>query len=182
MTAIDPQRMTILLIDDDPFIRSTLREILVQIGVPPSNVHEADSPDSGLTATLRNRPNLVFCDVHMPAGDGFAYVAKLRHAAHGDVTTTPVVMLTADATKAAINTAMGLQVEGYLVKPASVATVRRAMDWALKPDISGHPANDDKQPDDSFVSALLIEGKSDDLLAIADLVAGLYPVTITKRV
>jgi DNA-binding NarL/FixJ family response regulator len=129
---IDIKRLKVLLIDDEHFIRSTIRQILVQIGVPQSNVYEGATARAGLTETLRMRPNLVMCDIHMPEQDGFVYVAQLRKAPIADVAATPVVMLTSDSTEEAVMTAKGLKVDGYLIKPVSIAAVRKAMERALQ--------------------------------------------------
>jgi len=129
---IEPRLVKILLVDDEPFIRSTIRQILVQIGISRSNIYEAESAKAAVAETLRVRPHLVLCDIHMPGEDGFAFVASLRHAPLSDVAETPVVMLTSDAGVEAVLTAKGLHVSGYLVKPTSAADVKKAVERALK--------------------------------------------------
>ncbi|AVM74854.1 response regulator [Magnetospirillum gryphiswaldense] len=132
MTAPDLRRLKVLLVDDEPFIRSTIRQILVQIGIPQANVYESASAKAGISETLRMRPNVVLCDIHMPEEDGFVYVAQLRKAPIADVAQIPVVMLTSDSTEEAVLTAKGLKVDGYLVKPVSIAAVKKSLERALK--------------------------------------------------
>ncbi len=132
MTGFDPRRLKILLVDDEPFIRVTIRQILHQIGVPPSNLYEAGDVKAALSETLRVRPSLALCDIHMPGDDGFIYVASLRKAPIPEVAATPVVMLTSDSGEEAVMTAKGLNVSGYLVKPVSIATVKKSIERALK--------------------------------------------------
>lgn len=132
MTEFDPRRMKVLLVDDEPFIRSTIRQILVQIGIPQANVYEAGDVKAAIAETLRIRPNLVLCDIHMPGEDGFAYVAGLHKAPLPDVATIPVVMLTSDSGEEAVLTAKGLKVSGYLVKPVSIGAVKKSVERALK--------------------------------------------------
>jgi DNA-binding NarL/FixJ family response regulator len=130
----DARRLKVLLIDDEPFIRTTLSQILNLIGV--KNIYEADSVQAGMNETMRMHPDLVFCDIHMPGEDGFVYVAEIRNAPIPDIAATAVVMLTSDAAQDAVVTAKGLNVNGYLVKPVSLNTVKRAMERALKVTLS----------------------------------------------
>jgi two-component system chemotaxis response regulator CheY len=131
MTVPDVRRLKILLIDDEPFIRSTIRQILVQLGIPQANVYEAGTAKAGMMETLRMRPHLVLCDIHMPEEDGFVYVSYLGKAPMPEVAAIPVVMLTSDSTEEAVKTAKGLKVNGYLVKPVSISSVKRAVERAL---------------------------------------------------
>lgn len=169
----DLKRIKVLLIDDEAFLRTTIRQVLTHVGIPSANIYEADSVEAGVTETLRVRPSLVFCDLHMPTGDGFAYVTKVRAAPAADVAATPIVMLTSDATQYAVTTAKELSVDGYVVKPVTVSAVKRAMDFALK-------LNEPK-PAEAEPPALIIEGDPADLQMISGLVKELYAVKITKR-
>ncbi|CAA7616111.1 FOG: CheY-like receiver [Magnetospirillum sp. LM-5] len=132
MSDTDLRRIKILLIDDEPFIRLTIRQILVQIGIPPSNLYDAGDVKAGLAETLRVRPSLVLCDIHMPGDDGFAYVAKVHSAPIPEVAGIPVVMLTSDSGEEAVLTAKDHKVAGYLVKPVSIAAVKKSIERALK--------------------------------------------------
>ena len=129
---IDTHKLKILLVDDEPFIRSTIRQILTLIGIPLGNIYEAADVKSAIAETLRIHPHLVLCDVHMPDEDGFVYLAKLRKAPIPDVAAIPVVMLTSESREQAVLVAKRLHVDGYLVKPVSIDTVKHAVERALK--------------------------------------------------
>jgi two-component system chemotaxis response regulator CheY len=133
---LDLRRIKILLIDDDPFIRTTIRQILDIVGIAGANVYEADSALGGMKETLRMRPDLVFCDVHMPNEDGFVYVAHLRESRIGNVAQIPVVMLTSDSGERTVIEAKSLKVNGYLVKPVSINNIKRAIERAMKVTLS----------------------------------------------
>lgn len=132
MAPFDKRNVKFVLIDDEPFLRSTLRQILVQIGFFQANVYEADAAGSGMNETMRVRPTLVFCDIHMPVADGFTYLNNLRGSSISSIAETPVVMLTSDSSEEAVLTAKGLKVNGYLVKPVSINTVKKAVERVLK--------------------------------------------------
>jgi two-component system chemotaxis response regulator CheY len=128
--SIDVYKLKVLLIDDEPFIRATLSQILVNIGI--KNVYQTDSVQAALGETLRVRPDLVFCDIHMPGEDGFVYVSEIRNDPIPGVAATPVVMLTSDSAQEAVLTAKDLKVNGYLVKPVSHNGVKKSIERALK--------------------------------------------------
>ncbi|OAN51254.1 hypothetical protein A6A04_16495 [Paramagnetospirillum marisnigri] len=130
MAEIDLKRLKVLLIDDEWFVRSTIRQILIQIGL--NNIYEAGDVEAAIKETMRTQPHLVLCDIHMPGDDGLVYVAKLRKAPLPNVAAIPVVMLTSDSTEEAVTTAKNLHVDGYLVKPVSIASVKKAIERALK--------------------------------------------------
>ena len=130
--SFDMRSIKILLIDDEPFIRQTLRHILIQIGLPSSNIYEAESAGTGQNEAMRMRPSLVFCDIHMPIADGFTFLDNLRKCPMATVAATPVVMLTSDASEEAVLSAKNHKVSGYLVKPVSINNVKKAIERALK--------------------------------------------------
>jgi CheY-like chemotaxis protein len=70
-----------LLVDDDSFALSVMSRMLTDLGV--ENVTTALSGSAGLVAFDRSvpAPDLVLCDLHMPAGDGFQFMEGLgaRH-------------------------------------------------------------------------------------------------------
>ncbi len=132
MSETELRRIKVLIVDDEPFIRVTIRQILMQIGIPPSNLYDAGDAKAALSETLRVRPSIILCDIHMPGDDGFSYVATLHRAPLPDVAATPVVMLTSDSGEEAVMTAKGHKVAGYLVKPVSIAAVKKSIERALK--------------------------------------------------
>ena len=126
MASVDFKRLKVLVVDDEWFVRTTLRQILTQMGV--NEIFDAADATSAQTATLKVQPGVVLCDVHMPGGDGLSYLAWLRLS---QAAATPVVMLTSDSTERTVATARGLKVDGYLLKPVSVNSVRRAIERAI---------------------------------------------------
>lgn len=132
MTNPELLKLKALLVDDDSFVRSTLRQSLIQIGFPPVNVHEASDGSEAMRMTLNVRPHVVLCDIHMPVEDGFAYLLRLRKAPIAEVAAIPVIMLTADSVEKTVMIAKELYVDGYLVKPVSIDALRRTLGRALR--------------------------------------------------
>ena len=117
--------MTVLMVDDEYFIRATMRQLLYQIGL--ANVEEAADGASGLLKARLSKPHLVICEIHMPVLDGFTFVNELRTFCDA-----PVILLTSDHDEKTVVMAKKLKVDGYLIKPMSFAAVQRAVERALK--------------------------------------------------
>ena len=79
----------ILIIDDDPTILLTLRQVLKRAG---HEVRTSSNPLEGLQLARRLQPEIITIDVVMPVMDGWDLLARLR----GDASTCaiPVLMLT----------------------------------------------------------------------------------------
>jgi DNA-binding response OmpR family regulator len=77
----------ILVIDDEPDIRTLLRSLLERAGFA---VEEAEDGRAGLRAFYGLAPDLVILDVTMPELDGWATLERIR-----DLSDVPVMMLTA---------------------------------------------------------------------------------------
>src|SRR5262245_16257398 len=70
----------ILVIDDDPEVRRTIRNVLEKDGYV---VGEARDGAEGLVAFSRERPDLVLCDIFMPNMEGMETILGLRTLAPG---------------------------------------------------------------------------------------------------
>jgi two-component system OmpR family response regulator len=88
MTDQNPEKRTVLVVDDEEYIRDLVRTALSFSGY---EVAVAADGVTALNEVQRHRPDLVILDVNMPGFDGFEVVRRLRDA--GDP--TPVIFLTA---------------------------------------------------------------------------------------
>lgn len=69
------ERRTIVVIDDDPSIRTLLELHLKNAGY---EVFSAEDAVDGGHLVVKAAPDLVICDVHMPYMDGYEFVAALK--------------------------------------------------------------------------------------------------------
>jgi signal transduction histidine kinase len=65
----------VLVVDDDKFVRVTLREIFQEIGF---SVFEAVNGREGLKVFANEQPDIVFTDLRMPEMDGLTLIGRLR--------------------------------------------------------------------------------------------------------
>jgi DNA-binding response OmpR family regulator len=99
----------VLVVDDDPDVRSLLREMLERAGCL---VREARGGREALKILYDARPDVILLDVTMPDLDGWQTLERVR-----DLTDVPVVMLT--AANAELEKVRGLQggADDYVTKP-----------------------------------------------------------------
>ncbi|MBF2051249.1 MAG: hybrid sensor histidine kinase/response regulator [Leptolyngbya sp. IPPAS B-1204] len=106
---------TILVIEDDPFIRESIGDVLELEGY---QVVTAANGAIGVALAFQHLPDLILCDVSMPEMDGFEVLESLQQ--HPETNTIPFVFLTARTTKADQRQGMNLGADDYLAKPCTV--------------------------------------------------------------
>jgi cyclic di-GMP phosphodiesterase len=102
----------ILLVDDDPALRTLLRTTLAGTDV---GVEEADGSEEALASVGRSVPDVVLLDVAMPGMDGLELCRRLKAGA--ETADVPVVLLT--GSDVGEQQAAGAGADAYLRKPFS---------------------------------------------------------------
>ncbi len=105
---------TILLIEDDTFIRENTAELLTLTGY---TVHTAENGKIGVESALAARPDLVICDIMMPVLDGFGVLHIFNQ--NPQLAGVPFIFLTAKTERADQRRGMELGADDYLTKPFS---------------------------------------------------------------
>jgi len=114
----------ILVVDDDPFIRTLLAVWLQEAGY---KVITAEDGQQALEQVRRERPDVLLLDLMMPKIDGYTVARWLRR--HEETYNLPIIVLSADAR--APQKLLGLKVDGYLSKPFDLDEVlARVMEYA----------------------------------------------------
>ncbi|MCU0307631.1 MAG: response regulator transcription factor [Thermoleophilia bacterium] len=100
---------TVLIVDDDPAMRLSVRDALEGVSL---RVTEADDGREALRVLYAERPDLVVLDVAMPGMDGWQVLERIR-----EIADMPVLMLT--QMDQGINRVRGLRAgaDDYLGKP-----------------------------------------------------------------
>ena len=107
----DQRDMTILIVDDEPRIRDFVR---MNLELEHYRVLEACNGLEALDQLRENLPDLVVLDVMMPEMDGFETLRSIR-----EVSTVPVIMLTARGHRLGPAELAGTGVCDLLAKPFS---------------------------------------------------------------
>ena len=99
---------SVLVVDDDPSIRDTLKDLLERAGL---SVRTAENGREALNRVAEERPNLILMDYEMPELDGVAACEALK--ADTKTSTIPVLM----ATRSQVDLTTLIYADGFLVKP-----------------------------------------------------------------
>lgn len=115
----------IMVVDDEPEMRRVIRRCLEAAGYGVVETGEGAAVPSLL---LRERPDLVLLDVHLPGVDGISALGQVRDLAPE----AAVVMLTGDDDPRCIRLAMERGACEYLVKPFSPADLAASVAAGLE--------------------------------------------------
>jgi CRP/FNR family cyclic AMP-dependent transcriptional regulator len=103
---------TILLIEDNDFIRENTAEILTLAGYA---VRMAENGKIGVEAALTAPPDLVVCDITMPLLDGYGVLHVFRQ--HPKLASVPFIFLTAKSERTDLRRGMDSGADDFLTKP-----------------------------------------------------------------
>jgi DNA-binding response OmpR family regulator len=115
------QRKTVLIVDDDYEIVSSLRAVLESKGFRVVSAHDGNA---GLAAAERETPNLIIVDMMMPKKSGFLVVEKLKRSK----SPPPVIMITANEGSRHRAYAELLGVDAYIRKPFAMEKLLEEVD------------------------------------------------------
>jgi putative two-component system response regulator len=104
----------ILIVDDEPANAELLEAMLAQH--PDLEVKSVTDPRLAEREFTEFEPDLVLLDLHMPEPDGLEILRRLR-GARISLGYLPVIVLSADSSRLARNSALGLGADDFLTKP-----------------------------------------------------------------
>lgn len=105
------KKKKILIIEDEPALRSVLQEKLESQGF---GILTAKNGQEGLELAIKEEPELIVLDVVMPRMDGFVMIEKLRHDPWGK--DAKVIILTNLSGQEYILRASNNQVYDFIIK------------------------------------------------------------------
>jgi len=106
------RKKAILVIDDDPNVRTICKESLNYLGF---EVLEASNAEETFLLLKRKTPDLILLDIMLPEVDGFEIAEKLKANVH--TSRIPIVFLTAKDQPRDRIKALKLGIEDYIIKP-----------------------------------------------------------------
>ena len=121
------QQSIVLVVDDDPFIRGMLQNLLEEQGY---RVTEAADGVKALEVFQRQLPNLVLMDAAMPVMDGFEACTQLKKLeVAADI---PVLMITALDDESSVDKAFQAGALEYITKPVHWTVLRHRVNIILQ--------------------------------------------------
>jgi DNA-binding NtrC family response regulator len=115
----------ILLVDDEPQLRFTIRRFLETRGY---SILEAESCQTALETCRNSRPDAIVLDYNLPDGDALGLLPSLQEV-QPDI---PILILTAHATVDLAVRAMKQGAENFLTKPVELPTLQTILERALE--------------------------------------------------
>ncbi len=113
--------LTVLIVDDDPFMRSLIRILLRLFDV--AAILDAGDVPTGLDMLAVNPVDVVLLDIEMPGADGLEFLRAVRLDPANPKQFTPIIVLSSHNERAMIERARDSGASGYVVKPLTPAVV-----------------------------------------------------------
>ena len=122
------QNMKVLVVDDFPTMRRIIRNLLKEIGY--ENLDEAEDGTAAFDKLKGGDFDFVVSDWNMPNMTGLELLKAVR--SESGIKDTPFLMVTAEAAKENIVSAVEAGVNNYIVKPFTAAVLREKIDKILE--------------------------------------------------
>lgn len=116
--------MKILVVDDFSTMRRIVKNLLTELGF--TNISEADDGKTALPILEQGGIDFLVTDWNMPGMAGIDLLKAVR--ANTELSSLPVLMVTAEAKREQIMEAAQAGVNGYVVKPFTADTLREKVD------------------------------------------------------
>src|SRR5579863_1278438 len=117
----------LLVIDDHDDIRENIAEILTLAGYATTT---APNGKKGVEAALKDRPDLVICDIMMPELDGYGVLHLLRK--NPSTENIPFIFLTARTERSDFRKGMEMGADDFITKPFDDIELLNAIEIRLK--------------------------------------------------
>lgn len=117
----------VLIIEDNTDIRENIVEILE---LADFTVLQANNGKIGVDLALKNKPDIILCDIMMPDLDGYGVLYMLNK--NPETATIPFIFLTAKAERVDLRKGMEMGADDYLTKPFDDIELLNAIETRLK--------------------------------------------------
>lgn len=117
----------ILVIEDEDTIRELISDILENEGY---EVSSAPNGQEGIRLVTETNPDLILCDIMMPALSGYDVLARVRSVSQAEA--TPFIFLTAKASRSDQRHGMEMGADDYLSKPFTRLELLNAVNARLQ--------------------------------------------------
>ncbi|MCR8633828.1 response regulator transcription factor [Paenibacillus radicis (ex Xue et al. 2023)] len=113
----------VLLVDDERWVRTSLKRVLEKTELPFSVTKEASNGLEALDWLEDNKADLILTDVRMPVMEGLAFVQEVRKQDSGQ----QVILVSGYDDFQYVQQALRLGVIDYLLKPVEIEDMKRCL-------------------------------------------------------
>ena len=131
------QRLRVLIVDDNAYARAMTSVCLERLGV--GHIEEAGGGGEAILRLMSGWYHLVLMDWYMPDINGAGVMQVLRDPRLGGVSQTPVILMTAYASKETVARALQLGVNEVLAKPFTADAIGERAWGAVFEGTAGEP-------------------------------------------
>ena len=125
----EKRRRLVLVVDDDPSVRTLVAKALQTQGYEVAEAKDGLAA-SELLGTMARNPDLMICDVMMPTIDGFSLARLVK--SRKELRSMPIIFLTAKAQAADVKIGISLGARHYVQKPFSIKDLLDKVDKTLR--------------------------------------------------
>jgi CheY-like chemotaxis protein len=119
----------VLVVDDQAPIRQMMRLMLKQFGV--AEIALARDGVEAVAALEETVPRALVTDINMPNMNGLELVKRVRSGDTAAPRDLPILLLTGHGESLLVSTAVALDVDGFVLKPAGPANLKPRIDRVL---------------------------------------------------
>jgi DNA-binding response OmpR family regulator len=129
MAEDEKRRRLVLVVDDDPSVRTLVTKALQTQGYEVVEAKDGLAASELLGSMTRN-PDLMICDVMMPTIDGFSLARLVK--SRKELRSMPIIFLTAKAQAADVKVGISLGARHYVQKPFSIKDLLDKVEKTLR--------------------------------------------------
>ncbi len=121
-----PETPTLLLVDDDSFVRRILKDVITETGIELRLLEAADG-EEGLAVAAREQPAVMFLDLFMPKKSGLEVLSAIKSVSP----MTRVLVISSMDAEPVVEQAMAAGAVGFVGKPFHPLEIASAVRQAL---------------------------------------------------
>ncbi|RCU45740.1 response regulator [Corallincola holothuriorum] len=129
--------LRVLAVDDQPIILHMMAGVLNQLGL--HHVETAQSAEIALAMLEAGNIDLVLVDIEMDGMNGLELVKRIRCNQTGLSSATPVLVVTSHTEASVLGTAIALDVNGIVAKPAKPEQLVHKISEAINAEFKARP-------------------------------------------
>src|SRR5210317_1663954 len=119
------RKMKILLIDDDQWIRDSLRIFFEAEGC---QLQALETAEEGLFAIKEDTYDIIIVDYKLPGQDGIEFLKRIRTVNSDAIK----ILITAYKSKPVVSEAKKLDIQGFIEKPFTSETILESLSYLIK--------------------------------------------------
>jgi two-component system, chemotaxis family, chemotaxis protein CheY len=120
----------VLIIDDSAAMRAFIRRVFDLSGLDVERIFEAGDGQEAIQLLDCERVDVILTDINMPGMDGEEFIRQFSMS--GKAKTTPIIVVSTDATTARRDRLLELGASGYLIKPFAPEMLQREIERVLE--------------------------------------------------